>query len=172
MEMSVGTIVTIVLLVSVLILGIFLISRIRESATGVIDMTNDAVVKEVNKLFAEPQRVVIFPNTKILSITQGKSDEVGIYITHLKEGVGTEKFSYEVTLSDKGNCVETEEQILRWIVLGKAGTNIDLSPGTGSLERIRFQIPTGTSICTARFRVSVSDSVGAYGTDSFDIEVE
>ena len=51
MEMSVGTIVTIVLLMSVLILGIFLIKNIFSSAKNAIDLTDEQLNAEINELF-------------------------------------------------------------------------------------------------------------------------
>ena len=48
MEMSVGTIVTIVLLMSVLILGIFLVQNIFKSAKGAVDLTDKQLKNEIN----------------------------------------------------------------------------------------------------------------------------
>lgn len=71
MEMSVGTIVTIVLLVSVLILGIFLVQRIFKTATSVVDLTDQQLTEEVNKLFSNPnQKIVVYPSTREVIIKQ------------------------------------------------------------------------------------------------------
>ena len=173
MEMSVGTIVTIVLLVSVLILGIFLIQRIRKSAVGVIDLTNEQLENEVNKLFAEDKKVVIYPSTQIVTMQQEELGEVGIGIRNLVQGgTGTETFSYEVIVADASNCRETEDQVANWIVVGASEDNIIIPTGDISAQRVRFRIPTGTSLCIARFRVNVFANGAAYGTELFDIEVE
>jgi len=174
MELSIGTIVIIVLGVSMLIVGIFLVQRIRQSATGVIDMTNDAMTKELNKLFTEPKKVAIYPPTKVAKIKQEEKDEVGIVITNLIQGgTGSEIFSYTVELSDKGDCRETEEQINSWIILGRENPKIENLPsGEQTLERVRFLIPTGTSLCSARFNVAVSVDGGPYQRETFDIEVQ
>jgi hypothetical protein len=173
MEMSVGTIVTIVLLVSVLILGIFLIARIRTLATGVIDMTNDAVTKEINKLFAEPKEVVIYPVGRVLEIKQGNSDQVGVVIANIIQGgTGTEKFAYIVELQDKGDCALTEDQIKAWIILGKEDSNIPIAPGKQIVGRVTFRIPDGTPLCKARFKVDVSIDGRAYGRENFDVQIK
>ena len=52
MEMSVGTIVTIVLLVTLLILGVVLIKNIFSSAKGVVDLTDQQLRSEISKLFS------------------------------------------------------------------------------------------------------------------------
>ena len=174
MELSIGTIVIIVLGVSMLIVGIFLVNRLRGSATNVIDMTDAAITKELNKLFAEPKKVAIYPPTKVAKIDQEETDDVGVVITNLVQGgTGNEVFSYKVELSDKGNCAETEEQISSWITIGRENPNIEaLAPGDSTVERVTFTIPTGTSLCRARFSVSVLVDGNAYGRENFDVEVE
>ena len=59
MEMSVGTIVTIVLLVSVLVLGVVLITQILASAKGAVDLTDQQLKGELEKLFSEEKRLAI-----------------------------------------------------------------------------------------------------------------
>jgi hypothetical protein len=173
MEMSVGTIVTIVLLVSVLILGIFLIQRIRQSAVKVVDLTDEQLTNEVNKLFAEDKKVVIYPSTQIVTMQQEELGEVGVGIRNLIQGgTGTEVFSYEVLVSDASNCRETEEEVASWIVVGSKEDNIAIPTGDISAQRIRFRIPTGASLCIARFRVNVFADGSAYGSELFDVEVE
>jgi hypothetical protein len=174
MELSIGTIVIIVLGVSMLIVGIFLINRLRGSATNVIDMADDAITKELNELFTEPKKVAIYPSTKVAKIDQEEKDDVGIVITNLIQGgTGSEIFSYKVELSDKGNCVETEEQINSWITLGRENLNIEsLAPGDSTVERVTFTIPTTASLCRARFNVAVFVDGNPYGRESFDVEIQ
>src|SRR4030043_1883739 len=94
MEMSVGTIVTIVLLVSVLILGIVLIKNIFTSAKGVVDLTDQQLRDEVNKLFSEENKISIYPATRIIEIKQDTTDGIGIGIKNLLTGAsGDKKFS-------------------------------------------------------------------------------
>ena len=59
MEMSVGTIVTIVLLMSVLVLGIILIKNIFYGGIKIVDMTNEQLENEINKLFGEDKKLVL-----------------------------------------------------------------------------------------------------------------
>lgn len=173
MEMSVGTIVTIVLLMSVLILGIFLIKNIFSGAKGAIDLTNQQLQSEINTLFGDERELVIYPKTRLVEIKQGELDEVGIGIKNLLEGVsGSQTFSYEVLLSDGSNCVESEEEIMSWIVIGKSASNIPIRVGDSTIERVRLKPPIGSSLCTIRFRVNVYVGEDPYDSDYFDIEVK
>ena len=62
--MSVGTIVTIVLLVTVLVLGLVLVRTIFASAKGAVDLTDQQLRNELSKLFGEERRVSIFPGPR------------------------------------------------------------------------------------------------------------
>lgn len=174
MEMSVGTIVTIVLLMTVLILGIFLVQKIFSSARGAVDLTTDQLEEEINKLFGEDKELVIYPNTRKVEIKQEEEDGVGIGIKNLQQGVsGTSTFSYKVSVADGSDCVETEEQILNWITVGGTEENIPIAVGKSAVRKVLFRIPTGTSLCTARFSVIVdSDTTKGYANDYFDITVK
>ena len=173
MELTMGTMVTIVLLVMALILGIFLVQKIFTGAVDVVGLTQQQLESEVNRLFAEEQKMVIYPSTRFVEIEQGEIGGVGIGIKNLLEGVtGTQTFSYEVVVSDASNCVETPEQIETWITTGKAEQNIPVPVGELSAQKVLIQPPVGSSLCTARFRVNVKAGETAYATDFFDVKIE
>jgi hypothetical protein len=62
-ELSIGTIVIIVLAMSMLILGMVLVRNIFSGANNAIDMTQDELEGEISKLFVEDKRTVVYlPN--------------------------------------------------------------------------------------------------------------
>lgn len=174
MEMSVGTIVTVVLLMGVLVLGIFLIQNIFKSAKGAIDLTDEQLKNEINKLFGEDKELVIYPGSRRVEIKQEETDGVGIGIKNLLPGVsGIQKFSYEVVVSDASDCAESEEEVAEWFTVGRAESDIPIAVGKSSTQKVLFRIPSGTSLCTARFRVKVYKEDGdIYETITFDITVK
>jgi len=180
MEMSVGTIVTIVLLMGVLVLGIFLIQRIFTSAKGAIDLTDQQLRNEINKLFSEESMLSIYPGTRLIEIKQENIDGVGIGIRNLLSGTtGTILFSYEVVVADteaelSKNCdisVETAENWMR----GRAETDIPIASGDFASPKVLFEIPVGSPLCTIKYRVNVKVNTGtgyeSYATDSFFIKI-
>ena len=69
MEMSVGTIVTIVLLMSVLILGIFLVQKIFSSSTNAIDTIDNEVQNQITQLFSdEGNKLAVYPTSRDIVI--------------------------------------------------------------------------------------------------------
>ena len=66
MEMTIGTMVTIVLLVAVLVMILFFITRITESGIGAIDGIDSAVKTEIDKLFSKDssKKIIIYPESR------------------------------------------------------------------------------------------------------------
>jgi len=174
MEMSVGTIVTIVLLVTLLILGVVLIKNIFTSAKGVVDMTDQQLRNEVSKLFSEDNKISIYPDTRLLEIKQEATDGVGIGIKNLLQGTaGNTQFSYVVSAEDVSNCGITAAVAESWITVGKTATDLTIASGDIAARKVLFDIPIGAPLCTARFKVDVTQGSGtAYAEDYFDLKVD
>jgi hypothetical protein len=178
MEMSVGTIVTIVLLVTVLILGVVLIKNIFTSAKGVVDLTDQQLRNEINKLFSEESKMSIYPSTRLVEIKQETTDGVGIGIKNLLTGVsGEKKFSYTVRVSDtdtdlNSKCGIDAGTAESWIVTGKSEKDIPIPSGDFSAQKVLFEIPVGAPLCTIRFRVEVKADGTNYATDFFDVKIK
>ena len=178
MEMSVGTIVTIVLFVTLLILGIVLIRNIFSSAKGVVDLTDQQLKNELNQLFSDEDKVSIYPSTRLVEIKQENTDGVGMGIKNLLTGsAGETTFSYKVRISDsdlKNKCGVNEETVESWIVTGKSEKDIPIPSGDLSSQRVLFEIPLGAPLCTIRFRVDVTygDDDKSYATDFFDLKIK
>ena len=86
MEMSMGTIVVVVLAMTMLILGIVFVQKIFKSATGAIDLTDEQLRNEINKLFGDDQELAVYPGTRRVSIKQESVDGVGFGIKNLLQG--------------------------------------------------------------------------------------
>jgi hypothetical protein len=104
MEMSVGTVVTIVLLMTVLILGLVLVRTIFSGASGAIDGINQAVENEINKLFAEDssRKVVVYPSSRKITIRKG-TDNLGFGISIRNVETEQKTFSYDIVATET-NC--------------------------------------------------------------------
>ncbi len=163
MEMSVGTIVTIVLLMTVLILGLVMVKSIFSGAVENIDGIDQAVKNEINSLFAEDntRRIVIYPPTRKVSVKKG--EEAGFGFSIRNNGQGDETFSYVVGVNEVAqSCQMTEEQAENLISLGK--TESYIIPSGDALENpvlVTFNIPETASICDIRYGIDVTKSDGS-----------
>lgn len=175
MEMSVGTIVTIVLLMSVLILGIFLIQRIFFIARGAIDLTDQQLRNEINKLFAddESKKMIVYPETRTVEIKKGEGDEFAFVINNRNQA--EETFSYEVKAEEiASDCQMSISQADNMIRLGKSRDGIRL--GSGDLLeqpiRVRISVPETASLCEIRYSITIDDSSGYYTGSDIDIIIK
>jgi len=175
MEMSVGTIVTIVLLMTVLILGLVLVQSIFSSAKYNIEIIDQKVRGEINKLFSEDQRIVVYlPNQKV-SIKQGKEWGVAWAVKNLERGVSeTSKLTYEIVVSDLSGCGGlTDQKALSYVGPGQKETKgIPLPPGQSNYEISRINIPEIAPLCTIRYRINTKLDDQEYSSSFFDVKIE
>ena len=170
MEMSVGTIVVIVLSMSMLILGMVLIKGIFGGAQENVLQMNDKVKSQIGKLFVEDRKTVINLPNQIAKIKQNAEWGVSFGVTNLQRGgaTGSNDFSYEVTVADASNCGGVD--VGSWVRIGGKG-DMNIGPGGDFFGVIRFLIPEGTPLCIARFHLEVKQGATNYATDFFDVEV-
>ncbi len=96
MEMSVGTMVTIILLVTVLVLGIFFIQKIFGAGTNAIDNIDSSIQSEINKLFGEEGKLlVIYPNSRQITLKKG-DDPRGFAFSVKNDESESRSFSYTI----------------------------------------------------------------------------
>lgn len=175
MEMSMGTIVTLVLSMTLLILLIVVIRNIAGSANNAIDLTDQQLTSEINKLFGNDQRLAIYPASGLIESKSGKDSAFGFGIKNLLQGSEGENalFSYEVKVTDAGNCGRTVDELESLISLGKSASNIFVVPGeVSSVQRVRFEIPSGFPLCTFRVSVLVKANDKNYASDAMDIKIK
>ena len=173
-EMSIGTIVVIVLAMSMLILGMVLVKNIFSGSSQNVLQMNDQVKDQINRLFTEDKRVVVHLPNQIAKIKQDEQWGVPFGIKNLEKGVADAGvFNYEVLVNDpdvKQKCGLDEKSIQSWIVSGRAG-EIKINPGDSYADTVRFFIPEGSPLCIARFQIEVTKDGSHYQAANFDIEV-
>lgn len=163
MEMSVGTIVTIVLLMSVLVLGLVMVKNIFGGAKGAISMTTDQLNTQAAKLFSNSdQNVLITPNSAELTIKSGKTDAFGVSIRNNAKNVNSgTSFSYQVT-PQQNSCGFTNNQTMSLISLGAEQTLAISISGIES-SKVVFNIPDNTPKCDVSYRIKVMKGTELYG---------
>ena len=148
MEMSVGTIVTIVLLMTILILGLVLIRTIFKTATTSIDGIDDAMRSQVQKLFAEDdnRKIVVQPENRQITLKKGDDGNgFGLFIRNVDE---TAQFSYGIS-SQEASCDISLTEAEDLISLNKQRNAITI-PGGNIMENgilVMFKIPETIPPC-------------------------
>ena len=156
MEMSVGTMVTIVLLMVVLVLGIFLVQKIFRSGTNAVDSIDAEVQSQIQKLFAEEGReLAVYPTSRRISLKQGESDK-GFAFSIRNTGRSASTFEYKIEATDVRDCLNIDkEEATRWVLGGTGGIQ-NLAPGaTLEARLVTFIIPDNAPLCTLEYTLEV-----------------
>jgi len=165
--MSVGTIVTIVLLMSVLILGVVLIKEIYGSATNAINSIDKSMRDEMDKVFSQDtsKKIVIMPPSRKIDIEKGeKGYGFAFSIRNVDNEAGT--FSYEVVASetDCPNSLSVEEAD-DFLALGKSGEiNIAASSIMENPKLVTFNIPETAPGCSVSYSITLEKDGETYGS--------
>ncbi|MDO8517338.1 MAG: hypothetical protein Q7S33_04410 [Nanoarchaeota archaeon] len=171
-ELSIGTIVVVVLAMSMLILGLVLVKNIMTGSINNVDQINEKVKGEINKLFVEDKTVVLYLKNGEAQIKQGGSWGIAFGIKNLETGTTQgSSFTYDVEVSDskiEDKCGITKEDAELWITTGKSD-EFQIAPGKTQTGIVRFNIPTEAPLCTIRFHMNVQKDAKAYQTEIFDI---
>ncbi|MEK6918934.1 MAG: hypothetical protein AABW73_02750 [Nanoarchaeota archaeon] len=171
LEMSVGTIVIIVLAMTMLILGLVLVKSIFSGATYNVKVMDEKVKAEINKLFVENKRMVVYLSDSKLDVKQG--GDWGVAWGVKNYGTPT-TFSFTVApLEIQPGCQLTMAQATDWITLGRSGSAISFPAGDLVPGYTRLLIPETAPLCLVRYKIEVKTADGqTYAQEFFDLNVE
>ena len=175
LELSIGTIVILVLAMSMLILGLILIRAIFTGAKYNVETMNKKVEAEINKLFVEDQRAVLYLPNRIAEVKQGDEFGLGFGINNV---IATQKFRWQVTVADdniRRKCGVSEREAEAWITTGGTGS-VEVASGQKYTDIVRFNIPEGSvsdiSTCIIRYKLEIKKEDGTpFTTEPFDIDI-
>lgn len=167
LELSIGTVVILVLGMSMLILGLILVRTIFTGATSSVDDLNDKVTNALASLFAEEgEDVIVKLGPDQTAKIKPDSGDFGVAIgSRTLDGSPTtrERLQYTLKLEESSgqNCVS---QLTKAKVVSMFKTALDkpLSfdkfDGSTAFARIIISIPKGTSTCTQKVFIDVMDT--------------
>ena len=169
MELSIGTIVIVVIAMAMLILGIMLVRNVFFGGQRAVNTLNDQVSNEINKLFGEDKKLVIYPSTNQIEVKKEKQEGFAIGIKNKIQGSAGQKalFSYEIKpVSDtEKDCGLSKEEVMELFSTNAyKGEDIPIAPGDSESLLILFETGEETPLCTVRFRVDIKANGNNYAT--------
>jgi hypothetical protein len=181
LELSIGTIVVIVIGMSMLILGLVLVRTIFAGSTGTVDELNQQVQSEILDLFGNSQGnvVVKLGSTGIAEVKPGDRFNVAVGAQHPDgASITRDSLQYRISLADDSN-----ENCLR--ILGKeraeglfvtrvnTWNSFDTFSGSTAFSLIEIDVPSGTARCTQKVNVDMKlkEEQQASSGDAFILEV-
>lgn len=164
LELSIGTMVTIVLLMVFLVLGIFFIQRVARLGLNAVDSIDSQVQGEIQKLFAEEGRkIAIYPTSREIVLRRGDTPK-GFAFSVRNVDVENADFTFSTTASDISKCGSTfTKEDADSMLIGGAGS-FSLGPGS-SLELprlVKLSVPETTPPCTMTYDLEIFKDSGPY----------
>lgn len=167
-ELSIGTIVIIVLAMTMLILGLVLVRNIFTGATDSVDELNDKIKNEITQLFTDEENdiVVRLGSEQTAKIKQGTENfgiPIGARTPDGSKVTSRSRLQYKLTLDEatSNNCIK---------ILGKKQTeslfktrlntfnSFDEYEGSDLYVLVEVSIPKGTAVCSQKVLVDVTDT--------------
>ncbi|MBD3252645.1 hypothetical protein GF386_02850 [Candidatus Pacearchaeota archaeon] len=169
LELSMGTVVILVLAMSMLILGLILVRTIFSSAGGAVDNIDKGVKDAISKMFADSdKKLVVYPSARRIEIEQRTQ---GLGFAFSTRNLDTEPHDYEYRVEvDPGFDIKrkcgglSKKEADSWLLID-SGT-LSLAPGSimEEPELIAFSIPEFAPPCTIPYKVDVWYKPGSPST--------
>lgn len=177
LELSIGTIVILVLGMSMLILGLVLVRTIFTGAQYNVDQINKNVEAEINKLFDETSGraiAIYLPNSEA-EIKKGKSFGVAFGIKNDVQGESeASQFTYAVkAVSIQEGCRGLDLTTAdKYVILRRTGT-FSLLPGADAyLNTVKIQPPESAPLCEIGYELQVQRNNQPYGIAPFTVVIK
>lgn len=182
LELSIGTIVVIVIGMSMLILGLVLVRTIFSFGNDSVDEISEQVQSEIQNLFDDESGnlVVRLGSAGLAKVKPGDRFNVAIGAQHPDgEAVTRDTLQYRIEMSEDSdeNCLRilgrqrTEELFITRV---NAWNSFDKFSGSNAFALIEIDIPKGTARCTQKVNVDmrVASSQTPSDGDAFILEVD
>lgn len=169
--MSIGTIVTIVLVVTTMVLGLVLIRSIFNTGTNAVQNIDTAIQNQINQLFSSSNsNLVVYPNSRSITIKRGSTPAgFGFAVKNPEQVSAT--FSYSVNATSMHNCGSLTLEQANSFLIGASGP-ISLGPSAiqDPYTLVEFDIPTSEPTCTVTYNLVVNE-VTPTPTNSYSANV-
>jgi hypothetical protein len=165
-EMSIGTIVIVVLSMSMLIMGMILIKNIFSGTSGAVDSINKGVINEINELFTDKNsKLAVAPSTRKIEIEQGTLNQ-GFAFSVRNVNNEEKRFSYGVSVdpdfSIQSKCGISTREADDWVLVPSGSVNLGHGAKSELPELVTISVPVGAPLCTIPFVVSIKDGATTY----------
>ena len=189
-ELSIGTVVIIVLAMTMLIMGIVLVTNIFQGATDLADVTSANTREQLIALFSEEDSNVAIQagsNRVVQAKSGGDTRNINLGARKNPSSLLTSRQDLEYSLSyqtrdeAQGNCESLNVNIQNFFRInlgpnGQQGNKIsfDRFDGDTAFSTIEVSVPEGTPSCTQKIFITVYDGTtgNTIGSEFFTISVE
>lgn len=169
-ELSMGTIVILVLAMAMLVLGLVLIRNIFSGGTVAITKIGEGVNKEIDDLFTKTdEALAIYPGTRKLKIEQGTADD-GFAFSVRNKNLDETQFKYEIGVDPDFNiqqkCKIRASEANDWLSIPSGSFTLAGSSKMESAKIVVMNIPeSAPANCPIPYIVTIKERDGAFYTE-------
>lgn len=168
-EMSITTLVVIVIAVVMLILGLIFVRQIFQTASESVSVVDEQVKNQLKTMFGQEQGniVVYSAETKIKPGTESFRVPLAAK-TRTGKTVSEDQLQYKISTVG-GDCTGTE----RWFIYPPPNTwkNFDSFDFDEGFVDLILNVPKGTPLCTSIMKIVVKDRTGEFASKTFTIKI-
>ena len=164
-ELSMTTVVVIVLSMTMLILGLTLVRSIFKGATDSVDSINDKVKAQIANLFANEQQsnlIVLLGSDKTAKVKADTASFGVAVAAKTLDGTASSRgrLQYMITLDQNSDCLKKNSKAIveSWFSGVGSWRNFDGYEGDTSFSTIKFGVPKATALCTQTVNIDVKDT--------------
>ena len=160
LELSISTIVVIVIGMAMLVLGLVLVRTIFTGTTKNIGQLNDKVRDEITKLFPdEGKDVVVYvtDGSSTIKVKPGEIGDAGIGIRTVDGSAVTtrNRIQYKLSLDTADSTCRNANTWLTPEV--DIWSNVDEYSGSSTYSLVKVNVPKGTAKCLQKVNIDVRD---------------
>lgn len=177
LEMSISTVVVLVIGMSMLILGLVLVRSIFSGAKYNVDKINEGVESEINRLFDEEggKEVIIYLQKQEAKIDKGERFGVAFGIKNTVRGeaeASTFTYEFKSTSVQQGCSGLDTAKADQYLILGKTGS-VSLLPGSKPYYDTLTIFPPDTApLCEVRYVLEVKRNGQPYSSVPFTVVLQ
>ncbi len=176
LELSIGTIVVLVLAMAMLIMGLILVRTIFKGGTEAVNKINDEVLKGIDDMFADSDaKIVIYPTSRKITIEQRSQGE-GFAFSVRNLDLDEKQFTYAIAVDEsfdiQDKCKINADDANSWLDIDAGSFTLAQSAKMDMPELVTFTIPDNAPACTIPFRVDVKTDDVQYASGSVRLSVK
>lgn len=172
-ELSMTTVVVIVLAMVMLVLGLTLVRKIMTMGTGIIDITDAGVRSKLNKVLGEEGRDITIglPDKTATSSPGGGLFNAPLVVNTEAMDVEPADLRYKVEVTEIGDCGKEKAEDYFKIPVDEDLEFDEWEAGV-AYASIQMQVPKGAKLCSQKVSVLVNDAAGTnLGKTSYTLNV-
>ncbi len=180
-ELSVGTIVILVIGMTMLVLGILLVRTIFSTATESVELIDEGVKNEINELFSSDSSkkvVVNLPDNEV-DVKKGEGFGISFGIRNLVEDTESTDFKYVISVPGQGNiergCNLDPERANQYLKLNYELDRINIEAGKTKAFFVRVEPSNSAPLCSISYQIKVEyydgTTLKSYDTEQFTINI-